>query len=113
MGTFFQNIDGLRQVDINNAKSANDAEMQANIQLLTGMLTAYSSMVTNKGGYRQTDMNNVVAFLNKQGQKEGMTVQQLAQLWAEYYQAKAKAIQITSGHSTPSVHLSLSTDTSL
>ena len=93
MGTFFQNIDGLRQVDINNAKSANDAEMQANIQLLTGMLTAYSSMVTNKGGYRQTDMNNVVAFLNKQGQKEGMTVQQLAQLWAEYYQAKAKAIQ--------------------
>lgn len=93
MDTFFQNIEGLRQIDVTNAKSAKDAEEQANAQLISGMLLAYAGMVTDKGGYRQTDMTNIVQFLNTQGAKEAKTVNELAQLWAEYYQAKAKAIQ--------------------
>lgn len=87
------NSKGLaRNVDVNNATNAANAELQANISLINQLLTGYAGVTNDKAGYRKVDMSNVVKFLNTQGQKEGMTVDQLTTIWANFYNAKKKAI---------------------
>ena len=83
----------VRNVDVKNATSAANAELQMNIDLINQLLTGYAGISNQKAGYRKVDMSNVVAFLNEQGRKEGMTVNQLNGLWANFYSAKKKAIK--------------------
>ena len=82
-----------RNVDVTNASSAANAELQMNVDLINQLLSGYAGVTNDKAGYRKVDMSNVVKFLNTQGQKEGMTVDQLTQIWANFYNAKKKAIQ--------------------
>ena len=88
------NSKGLaRNVDVKNATSASNAELQMNIDLINQLLTGYAGITNQKAGYRKIDMANVVNFLNEQGKKEGMTVNQLNGIWAKFYNAKKKAIK--------------------
>ena len=88
------NSKGLaRNVDVKNATSASNAELQMNIDLINQLLTGYAGITNQKAGYRKVDMANVVNFLNEQGKKEGMTVNQLNGIWANFYNAKKKAIK--------------------
>ena len=93
MARFVNNLSGIRNVDIKNATSAANAELQMNVDIINQLLTAYAGISNQKAGYRKVDMSNVVAFLNEQGKKEGMTVNQLNGLWASFYSAKKKAIK--------------------
>lgn len=92
MGEYTNILAGYRQVDMDNATSASNAEAQATSQLLSGILSSYSQVTNSKAGYRKTDMSNVVKFLNSQGVKEAQTVDQISGLWADFYAAKKKAI---------------------
>ena len=91
-GAFVDACAANRDIDIQNAENAAQAEMQATVDLLTGILTGYADVNNDKAGYRKTDMSNVVSFLNAQGDKETLTVDQLSGIWAEFYKAKAKAL---------------------
>lgn len=93
MARFVNNLSGIRNVDIRNATSAANAELQMNVGVINQLLTAYAGISNQKAGYRKVDMSNIVAFLNEQGRKEGMTVNQLNGLWASFYSAKKKAIK--------------------
>ena len=93
MARFVNNLSGIRNVDIKNATSAANAELQMNVDVINQLLTAYAGISNQKAGYRKVDMSNIVAFLNEQGKKEGMTVNQLNGLWASFYSAKKKAIK--------------------
>ena len=93
MARFVNNLSGIRNVDIRNATSAANAELQMNVDVINQLLTAYAGISNQKAGYRKVDMSNIVAFLNEQGRKEGMTVNQLNGLWASFYSAKKKAIK--------------------
>ena len=93
MARFVNNLSGIRNVDIKNATSAANAELQMNVGVINQLLTAYAGISNQKAGYRKVDMSNIVAFLNEQGKKEGMTVNQLNGLWASFYSAKKKAIK--------------------
>ena len=92
MGEYTNILAGYRQVDLDNATSASNAEAQSTSQLLSGILSSYSQVTNSKAGYRKTDMGNVVKFLNSQGVKEAQTVNQISSLWADFYAAKKKAI---------------------
>ena len=83
---------GMREVDVENAENATDAENQANTDLVRQGLINYASFVTGKGDNRKTDMQNVTNFLNTQGAKEAQTIDQLAKMWSDYYNAKKKSI---------------------
>ena len=93
MARFVNNLSGIRNVDIRNATSAANAELQMNVGVINQLLTAYAGISNQKAGYRKVDMSNIIAFLNEQGRKEGMTVNQLNGLWASFYSAKKKAIK--------------------
>ena len=93
MARFVNNLSGIRNVDIRNATSAANAELQMNVDVINQLLTAYAGISNQKAGYRKVDMSNIIAFLNEQGRKEGMTVNQLNGLWASFYSAKKKAIK--------------------
>ena len=83
---------GMREIDVENAENATDAENQANTDLVRQGLLNYAGYVTGKGDNRKTDMQNVTNFLNTQGAKEAQTIDQLAKMWSDYYNAKKKSI---------------------
>ena len=89
---FISEKGGLRQVDYSNCNTM--AQAENNLQRsLASQILSYASQITNsKAGYRKTDMSNIAKFLNTQEAKEAQTVQELAALWAKYYDAKQKAL---------------------
>ena len=86
---------GLRDVDLSNAKNLSEAERIVNSDLNTQLLTLFAGFVNEKADARIDDMDNVVAFLKAQEGEEIKTIQQLAQLWNEYYNAKKAEINAT------------------
>lgn len=89
---FVNKVNGLRQVDLKNCENATQAQNLMEAQLATNGMKYYVEMINSKASNRQTDMQNVIEFLNTQGAKEAQTVQQLADMWAAFYKAKADAI---------------------
>ena len=89
---FVNDINGLRQVDLKNCENATQAQGLMEAQLAMDGMNYYAQMMNSKALNRQTDMQNVVEFLNTQGAKEAKTVQELADMWAAFYKAKAEAI---------------------
>lgn len=86
---------GLRDVDLSNAKNLSEAERIVNSDLNSQLLTLFAGFVNEKADARIDDMDNVVAFLKAQEGEEIKTIQQLAQLWNEYYNAKKAEINAT------------------
>ena len=92
---FIDDKGGMRAVDYSNASTLAQGENTMQSSLATQVL-GYASQLTNgKAGYRQTDMVNVKKFLNEQGTSEAKTVQELATMWAKFYNAKVTAINNT------------------
>ena len=94
--TDFQNYinekGGMRDVDLSNAKNMADAERILNGDLNSQVLGFFSKFINEKADARVDDMDNVVAFLKAQNTEEVKTIQQLAKLWNDYYNAKRTEI---------------------
>ena len=90
---FINDKGGYREVDYSNAKTMAQGENTLQNSLATQVLSYASQLTNGKAGYRKTDMNNVVNFLNTQGAKEAQTIDEIAGEWARFYDAKKKAIQ--------------------
>ena len=84
---------GLREIDYNNAHTLAEAEDMTEAQKLVSMLKMYSQYVNEKDGYRSADSQLIADFLNWQGTAEAGTVEELKDLWAEFYNAKKKEIE--------------------
>ena len=82
----------LRQIDVSNAKDANEAQAMAEAQTIQAILTATQQMVNDKNIARNQDLQNVAAFLNEQGVMEATTINRLTELWRQFYQKKIQAI---------------------
>lgn len=82
----------MREVDIQNANSAAEAQTQAEMSVVRQGAQAYVDLINSKAGNRQDDMGNVAAFLNEQKTKEATTVDELKQMWAAYYNARKQMI---------------------
>ena len=82
----------LRQIDVSNAKDANEAQAMAEAQTIQAILTATQQMVNDKNIARNQDLQNVAAFLNEQGVMEATTINTLTELWRQFYQKKIQAI---------------------
>lgn len=93
--SFIDSKGGMRAVDYSNASTMAEAENTMQSSLATQVLGYASQLINSKAGYRQTDMSNVNEFLNSQGVAEAKTVQELATMWAEFYNAKVQAINNT------------------
>ena len=93
--SFIDSKGGMRAVDYTNASTMAEAENTMQSSLATQVLGYASQLINSKAGYRQTDMSNVNEFLNSQGVAEAKTVQELATMWAEFYNAKVQAINNT------------------
>ena len=97
MAMFVDSIAGMRQIDVQNAQSAADAQQQAEMDMIRNGAIGYAGFINSKAGNRQVDMKNVAAFLNQQEVQEADTVEDLKRMWAAYYNAKAKTIQAELG----------------
>ena len=93
--SFIDSKGGMRAVDYTNASTMAEAENTMQSSLATQVLGYASQLINSKAGYRQTDMSNVNEFLNSQGVAEARTVQELATMWADFYNAKVQAINNT------------------
>ena len=93
MADFVNSIGGMREIDVENAQSAADAQQQAEMDMIRNGAAGYVQFINSKAGNRKTDMGNVVNFLNTQEAKEAQTIDQLKAAWAAYYNAKVKAVQ--------------------
>jgi uncharacterized protein YdcH (DUF465 family) len=82
----------LREIDVSNAKDANEAQAMAEAQTIQAILTATQQMVNDKNIARNQDLQNVAAFLNEQGVMEATTINRLTELWRQFYQKKIQAI---------------------
>lgn len=81
-----------RQIDLGNAKTMAEAERILSYGLVSDLSSYFSQLVDDKGTYRGIDYSNIIKFLNSQGAKEAETVQQLRDLWRQYYQDKLAAL---------------------
>ena len=97
MGAFVDSIAGMRQVDVENAQSAADAQQQAEMDMIRNGAIGYAGFINSKAGNRKVDMGNVAEFLNSQEVQEADTVEDLKRMWAAYYDAKAKTIRAELG----------------
>lgn len=98
LGDFQAYIDskgGLRSVDLSNAENLADAERILNGNLNGQLLGFFTQFINGKADARIDDMDNVVAFLKAQNGEEIKTIQQLANLWNDYYNAKKAEINAT------------------
>lgn len=93
MATFINSIGDMREIDVENAQSAADAQQQAEMDMVRNGAMGYANFVNSKAGNRQVDMKNVAEFLNSQEVQEADTVEDLKRMWAAYYNAKAKTIR--------------------
>lgn len=82
----------LREIDVSNAKDANEAQAMAEAQTIQAILLATQQMVNDKNIARNIDLQNVAAFLNEQGVMEIKTINDLAAAWRQFYEKKAQAI---------------------
>ena len=85
---FVDSKGGLREIDYTNATTLAEAESMTEAQKLISMLQNYAMYVSEKGGYRSQDSQNILEFLNWQGVSEAGTVEELKDLWAQFYNAK-------------------------
>lgn len=97
MATFINSIGDMREIDVENAQSAADAQQQAEMDMIRNGAIGYAGFVNSKAGNRQVDMKNVAAFLNQQEVQEADTVEDLKRMWAAYYNAKAATIRAELG----------------
>ena len=79
---------GLREIDVTNAQTLAEAENMMQYGLVSQLLSYYGQMVSEKNGFREQDSKNIGDFLNWQGVSEAQTVDELKDLWAQYYNAK-------------------------
>jgi TP901 family phage tail tape measure protein len=93
MATFINSIGDMREIDVENAQSAADAQQQAEMDMVRNGAMGYANFVNSKAGNRQVDMKNVAGFLNQQEVQEADTVEDLKRMWAAYYNAKAETIR--------------------
>ena len=93
MATFINSIGDMREIDVENAQSAADAQQQAEMDMIRNGAIGYAGFINSKAGNRQVDMKNVAAFLNQQEVQEADTVADLKRMWAAYYNAKAATIR--------------------
>ena len=93
MATFINSIGDMREIDVENAQSAADAQQQAEMDMVRNGAMGYANFVNSKAGNRQVDMKNVAGFLNQQEVQEADTVEDLKRMWAAYYNAKAQTIR--------------------
>ena len=82
----------LREIDVSNAKDANEAQAMAEAQTIQAILTATQQMVNDKNIARNQDLQNVADFLNEQGVMEATTINRLTELWRQFYEKKIQAI---------------------
>ena len=97
MATFINSIGDMREIDVENAQSAADAQQQAEMDMVRNGAMGYANFVNSKAGNRQVDMKNVAGFLNQQEVQEADTVEDLKRMWAAYYNAKAQTIRAELG----------------
>lgn len=90
---YVNSLGGMREVDIQNAYSSADAQVQAEMDLTRQGAYYYAGFINDKAGGRQIDMANVAEFLGQQKTKEAKTVEDLKRLWQQYYAAKKATIQ--------------------
>lgn len=83
---------GLREVDYNNAHTLAEAENMTEAQKLNSMLKLYGQYVNEKDGYRSSESQLILDFLDWQGGAEATTIEELKQMWAAFYNAKKQAL---------------------
>lgn len=83
---------GLREVDLSNANTLAQAEGTLGVNLVNQLLKDYVAYINGKGGARKTDLVNVGEFLSSQEVAEAQTVQDLVNLWNQYYKQKKAQI---------------------
>lgn len=83
---------GLRDVDYSDANTLAEAENMTENQKLNSMLQLYYQYLMEKDGYRSGESSAILDFMNWHGGAEAETIDELKELWADYYNQKASAI---------------------
>lgn len=90
---FVESKGGLREVDYTNATTLAEAENMTEGQKLNSMLKLYAQYVGEKDGFRSADSQNILEFLDWQGDSEAGTIEELKEMWESFYKAKVAEIQ--------------------
>ena len=81
-----------RLIDLENAKSMAHAEKILTASTVNDLGAYFAGLVDDKSGFRQTDFQNIINFLNEAGEAEVTTINELRAKWKTYFQDTYNAL---------------------